>query len=548
MLLSNPFYVLCVSPISTDEEIKAAADEQIRRGQDKEVITSMRDMLLDKSNRRFFAELTWLPNVDDSEYHFILAHLYDKNEPYTITDAFGENNAVPLNYYVTYLNMHYMDYKGCTDIKACPLLDIICKICEFYENIDLKNLYIMIMLTRLSHEYSAPLSFNVASIFLDMKTPDDIEREIAPLKRAYQDYKKEIIEYVKLAFKVIPDESIVEIISQLDQLGLANTIIAREIRMQFDRKQQTINVPSVDVSSVQALNQLGNKYKNEKKFTEAIEYYKKAAEQGDMDAQCSLGDCYYHGTGVEQDYPEAVKWYRKAAEQGSADAQYKLGYCYENQIGMRYDRSNHREEAKWYRMAAEQGLARAQDKLGACYHNGIGVDRDFKKAVKWYRRAADQGNASAQNHLGVCYQCGRGVERDHKEAAKWYRMAAAQGDTDAKRNLKDIENPSSGCFITTAVCQMFGKTDDCYELTMFRHFRDAWLNGQPDGKTLISEYYAIAPAIVEKIDGSEYPDQIYQKIWELYLSPCLYYLENKQYEDCKNLYIEMVMKLKKRFN
>ena len=37
-----------------------------------------------------------------------------------------------------------------------------------------------------------------------------------------------------------------------------------------------------------------------------------------------LGVCYYNGRGVEQNYEEAVKWYKKAAEQGNDDAQIML--------------------------------------------------------------------------------------------------------------------------------------------------------------------------------------------------------------------------------
>ena len=33
---------------------------------------------------------------------------------------------------------------------------------------------------------------------------------------------------------------------------------------------------------------------------------------------------FYNGKGVEQDYTEAVKWYRKAAEQGNETAKKKL--------------------------------------------------------------------------------------------------------------------------------------------------------------------------------------------------------------------------------
>ena len=39
-------------------------------------------------------------------------------------------------------------------------------------------------------------------------------------------------------------------------------------------------------------------------------------------AQNNLGWMYYYGLGVEQDYTEALRWFKKAAEQGYVDAQY----------------------------------------------------------------------------------------------------------------------------------------------------------------------------------------------------------------------------------
>jgi len=54
---------------------------------------------------------------------------------------------------------------------------------------------------------------------------------------------------------------------------------------------------------------------------EAVRWYRKAAEQGQADAQCNLGDMYAMGQGVKQDHAEAVQWYRKASEQGHPRAQ-----------------------------------------------------------------------------------------------------------------------------------------------------------------------------------------------------------------------------------
>ena len=58
--------------------------------------------------------------------------------------------------------------------------------------------------------------------------------------------------------------------------------------------------------------------------TEAVKWLRNSAEQGYSEAQCVLGACYECGWGIEQDNREAVKWYRKAVEQGHDIAQQSL--------------------------------------------------------------------------------------------------------------------------------------------------------------------------------------------------------------------------------
>jgi uncharacterized protein len=43
---------------------------------------------------------------------------------------------------------------------------------------------------------------------------------------------------------------------------------------------------------------------------------------------------YCEGNGIPQDYTEAVKWFRKAADQGYAEAQGRLGYT--SALGKKY--------------------------------------------------------------------------------------------------------------------------------------------------------------------------------------------------------------------
>lgn len=104
------------------------------------------------------------------------------------------------------------------------------------------------------------------------------------------------------------------------------------------------------------------------------------------------------------------------------------------------------------------------------------------------------------------------------------------------------------CFITTAVCESLDKTDDCYELNMFRRFRDGYLADQKEGQELIQEYYRKAPFIVGNINLMENSDSIYQNIWKEYLQDCLTFIESGQNEKCKNTYTAMFHELERRYS
>ena len=135
-------------------------------------------------------------------------------------------------------------------------------------------------------------------------------------------------------------------------------------------------------------------------FTLAAQLFRPLAEQGDLQAQVSLGRMYHGGHGVPQDYQEALKWFRKAAEQDDAQA---------------------------------------QSMLGGMYASGLGSPQDYQEAVKWYRRAAQQGNINAQNSLGRIYAHGKkGVPQDFVRAHMWYDVAAATGmSSDGTRAHRD---------------------------------------------------------------------------------------------------------------
>lgn len=165
----------------------------------------------------------------------------------------------------------------------------------------------------------------------------------------------------------------------------------------------------------------GKLYLDSENYTETVTWWTKTEKTDDAETQFING-FHTNKQSLTQDNEE-VKKYRQAAEQGNANAQYSLGNCYYNGQGVPKD---YEEAVKWYRKAAEQGYDVAQFNLGNCYYNGQGVTQNYQEAVKWYRKAAEQGNIDAQNDLGFCYEYGIGVAQDDEEAEKWHRKAVDQ--------------------------------------------------------------------------------------------------------------------------
>ena len=103
------------------------------------------------------------------------------------------------------------------------------------------------------------------------------------------------------------------------------------------------------------------------------------------------GAAYDLGRGVATDYAAAAVWYRKAADQGQVNAQYNLARMYEQSHGLPSDYAQS-AAASWYRRAADQGSIAAQGNLGILFATGRGVRRDYVQAYKWFALAGALAN------------------------------------------------------------------------------------------------------------------------------------------------------------
>jgi len=97
-----------------------------------------------------------------------------------------------------------------------------------------------------------------------------------------------------------------------------------------------------------------------------------------------------------RDYKDAFEWFKKAAEDGDLLSLNNLGVMYEDGLGVERDKQ---KAFEYYEAAATQGLDVAQSNLADLYVFGSGIEKDYVMAALWYRKAADQGNERAERLL-----------------------------------------------------------------------------------------------------------------------------------------------------
>jgi TPR repeat protein len=123
------------------------------------------------------------------------------------------------------------------------------------------------------------------------------------------------------------------------------------------------------------------------RYAQALALWQPLAERGDVEAQLRIGEMLRDGLGVRwKDFEQAAAWFRRAAAQGQADAQYALGRLHYEGFIIPRDTLEMRQALA---AAARQGHARAQLTLGVVYEYGLDdIGSDLTEALKWYELAA----------------------------------------------------------------------------------------------------------------------------------------------------------------
>jgi hypothetical protein len=123
---------------------------------------------------------------------------------------------------------------------------------------------------------------------------------------------------------------------------------------------------------------------------------KERAERGEVKSQVELAD----NLAANQLVAQAVEWYRKAAEQGNVEAKFRLGEILINGSGTRPDPDqrvapNPTESVRWTLEAATNFHSGACRNMSFVLESGIGLDTNVVEAYAWLEVFARSNSASA---------------------------------------------------------------------------------------------------------------------------------------------------------
>jgi hypothetical protein len=166
---------------------------------------------------------------------------------------------------------------------------------------------------------------------------------------------------------------------------------------------------------------------DEEEAATGVEWLQKAAEEGDVQAQVRLGECYLCGEGVDEDLEQAASLFRQVADEDERAA-YRLGDCLQFGWGVEADLE---EAIRWYRRAAasEHPCADAMVMLAECHYFGRGMPVDRVQAFQLIQSAMREGGGpvsaldEADGILGMCLLHGHGTEVDPVEAVRYLERA-----------------------------------------------------------------------------------------------------------------------------
>ncbi len=187
---------------------------------------------------------------------------------------------------------------------------------------------------------------------------------------------------------------------------------------------------------------------------EAMQIFRRFAEQGDATAAYEYGMILYHAAELSHDYSPAIKYLRQALDGGVESARFHLAKAYDFNgdidnaiaeykilaegdshykseasacLGEIYqEQNNYEESVKYYTIASKLGHEYATINLGRAYF----VAKDYASARAVLEPIANV-NGLADTYIAMMYEQGTGYEQSDIRALDWYDKAINKGNIDA---------------------------------------------------------------------------------------------------------------------
>ena len=148
------------------------------------------------------------------------------------------------------------------------------------------------------------------------------------------------------------------------------------------------------------------------------------------------------------------------------------------------------------------------------------------------------------------YWCERKGEDRYASDAKCSSFCEAYSRSDySRQNMFDISRSagSSGCYLTTIMCQLLGYSDDNYYLNKLRYFRDNVMKKSGEYIPLLVVYDVVGPIISRKLASDEYGPSIAKVYFDEYITKSVQAIEEEKNQEAINIYIAMTDSLAERY-
>ncbi len=159
---------------------------------------------------------------------------------------------------------------------------------------------------------------------------------------------------------------------------------------------------------------------------EAIQYYREAAERGNLRALVSLGLITETGDGVPKDPKAAVELYERASAGGSPDGSINLAVALMQGTGIPRDPAR---AVALLTKASEAGSAIATFNLGVLAQSG--TTGTPASAIDFFKKATELGDPRGYLAAAILLDEGRGVRKDPTAAAKMLLQGVASDSGDS---------------------------------------------------------------------------------------------------------------------